>query len=229
MSRTQRLFDLIQLLRRHRYPVSAKYLASELKISIRTLYRDIASLKTQGADIEGEPGLGYVLRPSFMLPPLMFSHEELEALVLGSRWVAKKTDSALSNAAQNALAKIAAVLPQDLRTELDLSSLLIGPSQIVNTSDQVLQDIRKSIRLERKLQIYYQDKDKENSNRVIWPIGLGFFDQIRIIIAWCELRQDFRHFRTDRIADLALLDQRYPIRKHVLMQQWRDANSIPPQ
>lgn len=88
MSRTQRLFNLIQILRRHRYPVTGKQLADELDVSLRTLYRDIATLQTQGASIEGEPGLGYVLRPGFMLPPLMFSEDEIEALVLGSRWVA---------------------------------------------------------------------------------------------------------------------------------------------
>lgn len=229
MSRTQRLFDLIQLLRRHRYPITAERLASELNTSVRTVYRDIASLKTQGADIEGEPGLGYMLRPSFLLPPLMFTHEELEALVLGSRWVAKRTDSKLSNAATDALAKIAAVLPQELRLQLELSSLLIGPSKIVPTDDKSLQDIRKAIRLERKLQINYRDINEKSSRRIIWPIGIGFFEQVKIIIAWCELRQDFRHFRADRITDLKLLEDRYPKRKHNLMQQWRKINNIPPQ
>lgn len=229
MSRTQRLFDLIQILRRHHYPVCAKQLASDLNVSVRTLYRDIASLKAQGADIEGEPGLGYVLRPSFMLPPLMFTLDELEALVLGSRWVVKKTDSALSDAAQNALAKIAAVLPQDLRLQLELSSLLIGPSDVIKSDDEVLQQIRKAIRIEHKLQMTYCDLKDKQSQRIIWPIGIGFFEQTRVIIAWCELRQDFRHFRTDRICELTVLEERYPERKAILMQQWRSAKNIPPQ
>src|SRR5262245_41816697 len=122
MSRAQRLLDLIQILRRHRQPVAGDSLASELGISLRTLYRDIATLQAQGARIDGEPGIGYILRPGFMLPPLMFSEEEIEALVLGSRWVAERGDSRLGEAARNALAKIAAVLPADLRDSLDTSS-----------------------------------------------------------------------------------------------------------
>ena len=129
MSRAQRLLDLIQLLRGYRRPVSGAVLAEALGISLRTLYRDIETLNAQGAQIDGEPGVGYVLRPGFMLPPLMFSEEEIEAMVLGSRWVADRADAALADAARNALAKIAAVLPPDLQDELDTSGLLIGPGK----------------------------------------------------------------------------------------------------
>ncbi len=110
MSRAERLLDLVQVLRRHRGPVSGRHLAETMGVSLRTLYRDIASLQAQGAAIEGEPGLGYVLRPGFTLPPLMFREEEIEALVLGMRWVATRTDGPLASAAGDALAKIAAVL-----------------------------------------------------------------------------------------------------------------------
>src|SRR5690349_24260966 len=127
MSRAQRLLDLIQLLRGYRRPVSGADLAEALGISLRTLYRDIETLKAQGAHVDGEPGMGYVLKPGFMLPPLMFSEEEIEALVLGSRWVADRGDSELAEAARNVLAKIGAVLPPDLRHELDSSALLVGP------------------------------------------------------------------------------------------------------
>jgi predicted DNA-binding transcriptional regulator YafY len=105
MSRSERLFSLLQTLRRYRRPVTGKALAAELNVSMRTLYRDIATLQAQGADIEGEPGLGYVLRPGFILPPLMFSGDEIEALVLGSRWVADRGDDLLGSAAQNAIAR----------------------------------------------------------------------------------------------------------------------------
>jgi biotin operon repressor len=126
MSRSQR--DLIQVLRRHRRrPVAGAILAEELGVSLRTIYRDIETLKAQGAHIDGEAGIGYVLRPGFMLPPLMFTKEEIEALVLGSRWVSGRTDGPLGDAARNALAKISAVLPEDLKDGLDASSLLIGP------------------------------------------------------------------------------------------------------
>ena len=128
MSRSERLLNLIETLRRHRLPVSGRTLAEETGVSIRTLYRDIASLQAQGATIEGEPGVGYVLRPGFMLPPLMFSEDELEALVLGQRWVAKRADKRLGDAAENALAKISAVLPADLRDKVDANGLLVGPS-----------------------------------------------------------------------------------------------------
>ena len=130
MSRAQRLLDLIQLLRQHRRPVSGATLAETLHVSLRTLYRDVETLKAQGAHIDGEPGIGYVLRPGFMLPPLMFSESEIEALVLGSRWVAQRADTPLGDASRNALAKIAAVLPQDLKDSLDASNLLIGPGEI---------------------------------------------------------------------------------------------------
>lgn len=126
MSRSERLLDLIQILRRHRRPVSGRTLAGEMNVSIRTLYRDIATLQGQGAPIEGEAGLGYVLKPGFMLPPLMFTDEEIEAIVLGSRWVASQPDKRLSAAAADALAKIAAVLPDDLREDLDANTLLVG-------------------------------------------------------------------------------------------------------
>ncbi|MBA3535202.1 MAG: YafY family transcriptional regulator [Tatlockia sp.] len=225
MSRTQRLFDLIQILRKHRYPVSGKQLALELDVSIRTLYRDIVTLQAQGASIEGEPGLGYVLRPGFMLPPLMFSEEEIEALVLGSRWVARRTDGQLKLAATNALAKISAVLPADLRNKLESSALLIGPLQThIKDDEEIL--IRHAIRKENKLQITYSDMNKKESQRIIWPIALGFFEQVRVIVAWCELRQDFRYFRTDRIVTITELETRYPQRRQSLLKQWRKINKI---
>ena len=221
MSRAARLLDLIQILRRHRQPVSGKALADELGVSLRTLYRDIASLQAQGADIEGEPGLGYMLRPGFMLPPLMFSEEEIEALVLGSRWVGSRGDDRLGAAARNALAKIAAVLPADLREDLDASTLLVGSSDAIARDTIDLGLIRKAIRAERKLSLLYSDAQGIASERIVWPFALGFFDRVRVVVAWCELRQDFRHFRADRIASLTTLENRYPRRRQVLLKEWR--------
>ncbi|MER8632188.1 YafY family transcriptional regulator [Mesorhizobium opportunistum] len=220
MSRSERLLDLIQCLRRHRRPVSGHVLAAELGISIRTLYRDIATLQGQGAPIEGEAGVGYVLKPGFMLPPLMFSDEEIEAIVLGSRWVAKQPDRRLSAAAANALAKIAAVLPDDLREDLDASTLLVGPSAAV-IEDIDLGIVRQAIRNERKLGFLYRDAGGAASERVVWPFALGFFDKVRVVVAWCEMRQDFRHFRADRIAELKATDMRYPRRRQALLKEWR--------
>jgi predicted DNA-binding transcriptional regulator YafY len=221
MSRSERLLDLIQILRRHRRPVSGLVLAGELDVSIRTLYRDIATLQGQGAPIEGEPGIGYVLKPGFMLPPLMFTDEEIEAIVLGSRWVAKQPDTRLSAAATDALAKIAAVLPEDLRDELDATALLVGPSVGATRESVDLGVIRQAIRAERKIEMNYEDASGTGSRRTVWPFALGFFDKVRVVVAWCEMRQDFRHFRADRISDLHATDARYPRRRQVMLKEWR--------
>jgi predicted DNA-binding transcriptional regulator YafY len=226
MSRSERLLALLQALRRHRRPVSGKALAAELEISIRTLYRDIGSLQAQGALIEGAPGLGYVLRPGFM-PPLMFAEDEIEALVLGSRWVADRADPALALAARNALAKIKAVLPAELSDLLESSSMLVGPGG--PAADGVdLAAIRRAIRAERKLDITYRDGSGAVSRRTVWPFALGFFDRVRVVAAWCELRQGFRHFRTDRITAVGGIEARYPRRRQMLLKQWREAEGIPP-
>jgi predicted DNA-binding transcriptional regulator YafY len=141
-----------------------------------TLYRDVATLQAQGADIEGEPGVGYVLRPGFILPPLMFSEDEIEALVLGSRWVADRGDDLLGSAARNAIAKIAAVLPSELRESLDAANLLPGPGKRVVADAVDLAVVRKAIRAERKLSIRYRDAGGAATQRLIWPFALGFFD-----------------------------------------------------
>ncbi|RWM25474.1 MAG: YafY family transcriptional regulator [Mesorhizobium sp.] len=220
MSRSERLLDLIQILRRHRRPVSGRTLAGEMSVSIRTLYRDIATLQGQGAPIEGEAGLGYVLKPGFMLPPLMFTDEEIEAIVLGSRWVAKQPDKRLAEAATDALSKIAAVLPDDLREDLDATTLLVGPSSAsVEAID--LGVVRQAIRDERKLGFLYSDARGAASERMVWPFALGFFDKVRVMVAWCEMRQDFRHFRADRMSHLSATDIRYPRRRQAMLKEWR--------
>lgn len=227
MSRAQRLLDLIQILRGHRFPVTGTELAKQLGISLRTLYRDIATLQQQGADIAGEPGLGYVLRPGFVLPPLMFSEDEIEALVLGSRWVAQRTDDRLAAAAKNALTKIAAVLPDELRHILDASTLLIGPATGHPHSDEALQQIRHAIRSERKLELHYRDLKGKATLRTIWSFALGYFDQAQVLVGWCEIREGFRHFRTDRIVSLRVTEQRYPRRRQALLKAWRETEGLP--
>ncbi|ALN72173.1 YafY family protein [Aureimonas sp. AU20] len=226
MSRSERLLDLLALLRRHRQPVSGHALAETLGVSLRTLYRDIASLQALGAEVEGEAGVGYVLRPGFHLPPLMFRPEELEALALGSRWVAGQADPALRDAALSALSRIAAVLPPELRAELDASSLMVGPgkTRLADSIDPAL--LRLAIRRERKLRLAYQDAAGSASDRVIWPFALAFFEGARILLGWCEMRGDFRHFRTDRIASAELLDERSPRRRAQLLKEWRLSQGI---
>ncbi|MGZ3339240.1 MAG: helix-turn-helix transcriptional regulator [Reyranella sp.] len=222
MARSDRLLELIQVLRRHRHPVSGQTLADELGVSLRTVYRDIQTLIGQGAAIDGEAGIGFVLRPGFVLPPLMFSEEEIEALVLGSRWVHQRADRALADAAANVLAKIGAVLPKDLRETLDDSGMLIAPGEPIAAGDAQLPKIRQAIRTERKIGLSYRDKDGAASRRTIWPFAVGFFEKARVVVAWCELRQDFRHFRTDRITTLTLTDRRYPRRRQAMLKEWRE-------
>jgi predicted DNA-binding transcriptional regulator YafY len=227
VSRAKRLLDLLQLLRRHRFPVNGATLAGELGVSLRTLYRDIALLQAQGAGIDGERGLGFVLRPGFMLPPLMFSEDEIEALVLGSRWVADHGGARLASAARNAMAKIGAVLPPDLRNDLDTSALLVGPGEPTAAGDAELDLIRQAIRSEHKLGITYRDPEARQTTRTIWPFALAFFDRVRVVAAWCELRDGYRHFRTDRIVAIRPSQARYPRPRLALLKEWRDVEGIP--
>jgi predicted DNA-binding transcriptional regulator YafY len=222
MSRSERLLDLLQILRRHRRPVRGSALAAELGVSLRTLYRDIQSLAASGAPIEGEAGVGYVLRAGYTLPPLMFSPEEIEAVVLGSRLVAQTADPPLARAARDALAKITAVLPDERREEVAGAGLLSARRRLLAPDGVDLAVLRRAIRAERKLWIRYRDEAGNDTERRVWPIALTFFDRVRLLAAWCELRQDFRHFRTDRIAGLAETAEPFPRRRRALMKEWRD-------
>jgi predicted DNA-binding transcriptional regulator YafY len=220
MNRTERLFALMDALRRHRRPVTAASLADELTVSLRTIYRDVQVLIGLGAPIDGEAGLGYLLRPGFFLPPLMFDEDELEALVLGARWVERQGDSALAQAASNALAKIAAASPKDLRDTMDNTGLWVARGE----SARMIADIklvREAIRREHKLQIGYVAETGAASERAIWPIAMAFYDRRQTVAAWCELRNAFRHFRTDRITAIAATGQRYPKRRADLVKAWR--------
>ncbi len=226
MSRSARLLDLIQALRRRRRPATAATLAAELGVSERTIYRDVATLVGQGAPIEGAAGLGYVLRPGFTLPPLMFGDEEIEALVLGLRWVEQRGDGPLGAAAADALAKITAVLPAELRDRAGESGLLAGPGEPIQARIE-LAELRRWVRAERKLRISYEDAGGRRSERTIWPFALAFFDRARVVVAWCESRQDFRHFRADRIVSAEATGERYPRRRRALLAEWRKREDIP--
>ena len=218
MSRSARLLDLIQMLRRFRRPVTAARLADELGVSLRTVYRDIETLIAGGAPIEGEAGLGYVLKRGFVLPPLMFGEDEVDALILGLRWVAERGDPGLERGAADALAKIVAVLPEEMEDAAAASGLLAGPG---GSGAPALAGVRQAIRAEHKLRLRYTDKKGAATDRVVWPVALGFFEAAEVLAAWCETRQDFRHFRLDRIAAADPLGQRYPKRRRVLLAEWR--------
>ncbi len=202
-------------------------MAAETGVSLRTIYRDIATLQAEGADIEGEAGIGYVLRPGYMLPPLMFTREEIEALMLGFSFVEKRTDETIASAARNALAKIDAVLPEDLRRDMADVALLVGPGAPIATDQVDLQLLRQALRSERPLLIAYRDLRGDLSSRTVWPCALTFFDGTRVLVAWCTLREDFRHFRTDRIESAVPGETRYPTRRTALLKAWRQRNAIP--
>jgi predicted DNA-binding transcriptional regulator YafY len=146
--------------------------------------------------------------------------------VLGSRWVHQRADRELAEAAANVMAKIGAVLPKDLRDALDDSGLLVAPGEPPAAGDSQLPKIREAIRSERKLGISYRDKDGVASRRTVWPFALGFYEKVRVVAAWCELRQDYRHFRTDRIVTLAVTDKRYPRRRQAMLKEWREREGM---
>lgn len=227
MSRAARLLRLMQELRRHRGPVSATTLSEALEVSIRSVYRDVQTLREQGADIAGEAGVGYVLKPGFLLPPLMFSDEEIEAIVLGLRLTSEHADAALTRAADNALAKLRAVLPKELRDYTNEIGLLVGPSRRRAPDALDLASVRDCLRRQCKASILYRTEKGELSQRTIWPLAVGYFEHARLVVAWCETRNDFRSFRTDRIQSWQPLDEKLPKPRRALLTAWRAREAIP--
>ncbi|MBK8197536.1 MAG: YafY family transcriptional regulator [Acidobacteria bacterium] len=219
MRRTERLFQIIQVLRRHRAPVTGHALAEELEVSLRTLYRDMAELIAQRVPIRGEAGTGYVLEEGYDMPPLMLTADELEAAVLGAQWVAARGDAALSRGARDLIAKLTVAVPRELQPVI-LDSGLTPVSYRERPKDKVdIGLVRQAIRSQTKLQIDYADEAGAVTQRIIWPFLLAYWDEVRLICAWCELRQGFRHFRTDRISR-AELTQRFPERIARLRKRW---------
>jgi predicted DNA-binding transcriptional regulator YafY len=227
MSRTGRLFLLMDAMRGYRRPVTAARLAEQLGVSERTIYRDIQTLSGLGAPLEGGAGVGYILKAGSFLPPLMFNADELEALVLGARWVRRQGDASLSDAANSALAKIATATPKDLRDDMAETSLWvpIGASG-AEASDVHVRPVREAIRYQHRLRLGYRDEKGASSERMVWPFALAFFEGSRMLAAWCELRMAFRHFRIDRIAEAETTGQRYPARRHDLLRTWRQEHGI---
>jgi predicted DNA-binding transcriptional regulator YafY len=226
MRRADRLLRIIQILRRHRRPVRGQVMANEVEVSLRTLYRDIADLITDGVPIRGEAGIGYVLGEGYDVPPLMFNADELEAIMLGLRWVSRRGDKDLSRAAQDTSAKIGAVLPQALKPLL-FDSGLLAPPIYAKTADTVdVASLRQAVREQRKVELVYRDESGKDSERVIWPIGIAYFDAQRLVIAWCELRQDFRSFRTDRMIKAAVSKEKYQERRKILLKRWSENRAL---
>lgn len=224
MRKADRLFQIIQILRRIRQPVTAEAIAAELETSKRSVYRDIATLIGQRVPIRGEAGMGYVLEAGFDLPPLMLTPDEIEAAVLGAQWVTARGDPALVKAAQDLVAKIAAAVPERLRPlVLDPAARTRSDALPIPPDAIDMADVRRAIHGSRKIALGYRDEKGEETRRTIWPIAVGYLETVRMVVAWCELRKDFRHFRTDRITEAEFLDERMPERPAVLRARWRAA------
>lgn len=218
--RATRLLRLLDELRRRRGAARGVVLAERLGISLRTLYRDIDALRAQGVDIAGEAGVGYQLKPGFLLPPMMFSTEELEGIVLGTRWVAAHADPQLAAAAERALDRIVGVLPNDLRLEVETSGLF-APDWAPVKPEPWLPLLRQGIRDGHVLRMQYRDGEGQATERLIWPFAMAFLADRRMLAAWCETREDFRHFRADRIVSLEDTGKQYPEGRHRLLHRWR--------
>ncbi|WP_174279786.1 helix-turn-helix transcriptional regulator [Sphingomonas bacterium] len=219
--RAERLFQIIQVLRRSTRPVTGAALAAELEVSTRTVYRDIADLMARRVPIAGEPGLGYLLAADYDMPPLMLTPAEPEAVVLGAQWVAGRGDPLLSLAAHDVLAKIAAAVPAHLHPLIAQPSTATQPS--LDMAREVVDParLREAIRRGRKLRLRYCAGDGARTERTVWPVVLGYSASRRVLIAWCERRQAFRHFRTDRMDAADLLDQPIGEARGALLRRWQ--------
>ena len=221
MRRADRLFQIIQILRGTRGPVTARQLADELETSVRTIYRDVAELVAQRLPICGEAGIGYVLRQGYDMPPLMLTPDEIEAAVLGAQWVAARGDPALVRGARDLIAKINAVVPEHLCPVI-LESAVMAPNFTHLAPDALdIERVRTWIRTQGKIRIQYRNDGGQGSRRVIWPIGVAYFEAVRLIVAWCELRQDFRNFRTDRVLSAEFLEETFPTPTKTLRAAWK--------
>jgi predicted DNA-binding transcriptional regulator YafY len=205
MRRADRLFEIIQILRRKNKATRAADLAARLEVSERTIYRDIADMVSRGVPIDGEAGVGYILRPGFDLPPLMFNENEIEALLLGARIVQSWADPELAAAAATVMDKVAAVSPEQLRRQLDLARLWAPADHQAA--------LRHAIRDQRKILFTYQDLDGRSSERVARPLIMAFYGPVWLLAAWCELRNGFRVFRIDRMSAFSALETKFDAEK----------------
>jgi len=203
MRRADRLFEIIQMLRR-KPTARARDLSEALEVSERTIYRDIQDLMASGVPIEGEAGVGYVLHAGFDLPPLMFKEQELEALALGARIIESWADTELAEAASDAIAKIEAVIPERLRGFMASTALLAPPSHQMEPLSFDLAALRRAIRSRAKVSFGYTDIVHQRSQRTVRPLSLAYFGPVWLLAAWCDLREDFRTFRLDRIRDFSV-------------------------
>ena len=209
MRPADRLFQIVLLLGRGRV-VTARALAEKLEVSERTVYRDIQDLMGSGVPIEGEAGVGYVLRRGYQIPPLMFDEQELEALLFGAEVAKTWGDAQMGLAAERILAKVDAVLPDRLRPALDSQRLIVPHIGLAESSSEMLGAVRDAINRRMRVFLDYRDAADKATERIVWPLTLAYWGKVWTLGAWCELRQAFRSFRIDRIADANVLNSEYP-------------------
>lgn len=221
MRKAERLFQIVNLLRGRRTVITAKELATTLEVSERTIYRDVQALMLSGMHIESEAGVGYRLKPKFNIPPLMFDPDELESLLLGVRMVQGWGSKELAKAADSALHKIHAVLPDTLhRNYVQQQEWLIVPTIHQQRSAQYADEIRQAIKCSVKIYIQYHDEEKTLSKRTILPLGLIFWGRAWTLVAWCEKRNDYRLFRLDRIDELIIQDEKFTTNPQCNLQSY---------
>ncbi len=201
MRRADRLFQIVQLLRKRRTTTTAAKLAQRLDVSERTIYRDIEALQSSGTPIDGEAGVGYRLRPDYDLPPLMFTRDEIHALVIGARIVSNVGDPMLARASENILSKVAAILPPELSNILSDAHFYVPPISRLRSTDALLV-IREALTGRRRIHMDYVDEKGRASQRVVRPLGVFFWGRTWTLAAWCESRDDFRNFRIDRMSSV---------------------------
>ncbi|CAN5831182.1 YafY family protein [soil metagenome] len=220
MRRADRLFDVIQFLRSARKPVTAAMLAEELEVTVRTIYRDVATLQARRVPIEGAPGLGYVLRKGFDLPPLMFTIDEIEAIAVGARMVGRLRDPELQQAAARVLDKVTVVLPESLRAHMIEAPLYVSSGDAAYPQGVEVAQVRAAIRDRRKIRLSYVDEKGGRTRRTIWPLAMAYYVDVSVVGAWCELRKGLRNFRVERIAASRVLAARFQDHNGRLLAEW---------
>jgi predicted DNA-binding transcriptional regulator YafY len=221
MRKAERLFQILTLLRGRRSVLTAKSLAEALEVSERTIYRDIQALSLSGVPVEGEAGVGYRLRPEFHLPPLMFDEEELEALLLGVRMVQGCSDTRIGHAAGRVLDKVRAALPESLNQQYTLApEWILVPGFNRSWSAKYSDELRDTIKNQTVIEIEYRREDGQTSTRALWPLGLFYWGAVWTLVAWCELRNDYRMFRLDRIQKLSPLSRFFETTEHTNLQHY---------
>jgi predicted DNA-binding transcriptional regulator YafY len=208
MRRADRLFHIIQLIRGRRLTTAA-YLAQRLEVSERTIYRDVSDLQHQGVPLEGEAGVGYRLGAGFDLPPMMFTHEEAKALVASVRLAQAWLDPALATGALDALGKILSVLPVEARVAAEALAVYAPGGGLPEPAQRMLQTLREAVQERRKIFINYKDLTDQPSERTVRPLGCFYWGKVWTLAGWCELRNDFRSFRVDRVTYIRRLDEQF--------------------